>query len=121
MTPGSGAHGAGTPGANNVNLLVEMVLLNYLALHGDQNQFATLFPTHGLGDPANLDRDRGPNPLDMRHNFTGNIVYVSTSHASNAFVRQLLSGNQIGALLQFNSGLPINEPANRDLNGDGVN
>jgi hypothetical protein len=47
---------AGTPGANNVNLLVEMVLLNYLALHGDQNQFATMFPTHGLGDPANLDR-----------------------------------------------------------------
>jgi hypothetical protein len=47
---------AGTPGANNVNLLVEMVLLNYLALHGDQGQFATLFPSHGLGDPANLDR-----------------------------------------------------------------
>ncbi|HEX5046684.1 MAG TPA: hypothetical protein VFX89_06145 [Gammaproteobacteria bacterium] len=47
---------AGTPGANNVNLLVEMVLLNYLALHGDQNQFATMFPRHGLGDSANLDR-----------------------------------------------------------------
>jgi hypothetical protein len=47
---------AGTPGANNVNLLVEMVLLNYLALHGDQGQFANLFPNHGLGDPANLDR-----------------------------------------------------------------
>jgi hypothetical protein len=47
---------AGTPGANNVNLLVEMVLLNYLALHGDQGQFATLFPNHGLGDSANLDR-----------------------------------------------------------------
>jgi len=36
-------------------------------------------------------------------------------------VRELLSGNQIGVLLQFNSGLPVNEPANRDLNGDGVN
>src|SRR5882672_2400442 len=47
---------SGTPGANNVNLLVEMVLLNYLALHGDQNQFATMFPNHGLGDPASLDR-----------------------------------------------------------------
>jgi hypothetical protein len=32
-----------------------------------------------------------------------------------------LSGNQIGVLLQLNSGLPINIPANRDLNGDGVN
>jgi hypothetical protein len=74
----------------------------------------------GRSDPTSLDRDIGPNPLDMRHNFTGNIVYVSESHSSNAVVRQLLSGNQIGVLLQFNSGLPMNIPANRDLNGDGV-
>src|SRR6185295_5798323 len=74
----------------------------------------------GRSDPTNLDRDRGPNPLDMRHNFTGNVVYVSTSNSSNAVVRQLLSGNQIGVLLQFNSGLPLNELANLDLNGDGV-
>jgi hypothetical protein len=47
---------AGTPGANNVNLLVEMVLLNYMALHGEQNLFAAAFPNHGLGDSANLDR-----------------------------------------------------------------
>ncbi len=47
---------AGTPGANNVNLLVEMLLLNYMALHGEQGQFATTFPNHGLGDMTNLDR-----------------------------------------------------------------
>ena len=47
---------AGTPGANNVNLLVQMLLLNYMALNGDQGQFTTLFPNHGLGDPALLDR-----------------------------------------------------------------
>jgi hypothetical protein len=47
---------AGTPGANNVNLLVDMVLLNYMALHGEQNLFATKFPGHGLGDSTNLDR-----------------------------------------------------------------
>jgi hypothetical protein len=47
---------AGTPGANNVNLLVNMVLLNYMALHGEQNQFATTFLNHGLGDPTNIDR-----------------------------------------------------------------
>lgn len=75
----------------------------------------------GRSDPANLERDRGPNPLDMRHNFTGNIVYTSSSSASNPVVRQLLSGNQIGVLLQFNSGLPVNISANRDLNGDGIN
>ena len=70
-------------------------------------------------DPTNLDRDKGPNPLDMRHNFTGTIVYTTESKASNAFVRQLLSGNQFGALLQFNSGLPTNLTSNLDLNADG--
>ncbi len=74
----------------------------------------------GRSDPSNLDRDLGPNPLDMRHNFSGNIVWTTTSNASNAVVRQLLSGNEIGVLLQFNSGLPVNILANRDLNGDGV-
>ncbi len=43
-----------TPGANNVNLLVEMVVLNYMALHGEQGQFPILFPNNGLG--TNLDR-----------------------------------------------------------------
>lgn len=70
-------------------------------------------------DPTNLDRDKGPNPLDMRHNFTGNVVYTSRNSSDNAIVRGLLNGNEIGVLLQFNSGLPINIPANRDLNGDG--
>ena len=32
-----------------MNLLVETVMLNYMALHGEQGNFATLFPTHGLG------------------------------------------------------------------------
>jgi hypothetical protein len=40
---------ASHPGANAVNLLVEIVVLNYLALHGREGQFATLFPGHGLG------------------------------------------------------------------------
>ena len=74
----------------------------------------------GRSDPSNLDRDLGPNPLDMRHNFTGNIVYSSRNNSSNAIVHGLLNGNEIGVLLQFNSGLPVNIPANRDLNGDGV-
>jgi Carboxypeptidase regulatory-like domain/TonB dependent receptor-like, beta-barrel len=74
----------------------------------------------GPSDPSNLERDKGPNPLDMRHNLNGNIVYVSSNHSSNAIVRGLLNGNQIGLLLQFNSGLPTNILASRDLNGDGV-
>lgn len=47
---------SGTPGANNVNLLVHMILLNYMALNGDLGQFTTVFPNHGLGDPALLER-----------------------------------------------------------------
>jgi hypothetical protein len=47
---------AATPGANNVNLLVEMVLLNYMALHGQQGMFAGAFPAHSLGSATNLDR-----------------------------------------------------------------
>jgi hypothetical protein len=38
-----------TPGANNVNLLVQMVALNYMALHGEEGQFEAVFPGHGLG------------------------------------------------------------------------
>jgi hypothetical protein len=75
----------------------------------------------GRSDPTNLDRDKGPNPLDIRHSFTGNLVYTSSSNSQNAVVRNLLNGNQIGFLFQFNSGLPVNLPTNaRDLNGDGV-
>jgi len=39
-----------TPAANNVNLLVETVILNYMALHGEQGMFQTVFPNHGLGN-----------------------------------------------------------------------
>lgn len=48
--PDGSVETAGTPAAGNVNLLVETVLLNYLALHGEQGQFASLFPGHGLGN-----------------------------------------------------------------------
>jgi hypothetical protein len=41
-----------TPASNNVNLLVETVVLNYMALHSEQGNFATAFPTHGLGNVA---------------------------------------------------------------------
>jgi hypothetical protein len=42
------------PGANAVNLLVETVVLNYMALHGEQGQFTDTerFPNQGLGGPA---------------------------------------------------------------------
>ncbi len=38
-----------SPAANAVNLLVETVILNYMALHNEHGNFPTLFPSHGLG------------------------------------------------------------------------
>jgi hypothetical protein len=43
---------AGSPAANNVNLLVETVILNYMALHNQTGEFGTLFPTNGLGNAS---------------------------------------------------------------------
>jgi len=37
-----------SPAANNVNLLVDTVLLNYMALHGEQGSFASQFPASGI-------------------------------------------------------------------------
>ena len=42
-----------TPAADNVNLLVQTVILNYMALHGmEGSQFDTDFPGHDMGDLA---------------------------------------------------------------------
>jgi hypothetical protein len=42
---------------------VETVVLNYMALHGEQGQFSTLFPTHGLGNAALLDQITAFEPI----------------------------------------------------------
>ena len=44
-----------TPMANNVNSLVESVILNYMALHGEEGKFETKFSNHGLGGSAQRD------------------------------------------------------------------
>jgi hypothetical protein len=45
----------GSPAANSVEQLVETVVLNYMALHGDQGQFSALFPNQGLGNATAQD------------------------------------------------------------------
>ena len=51
MRPDASVETVATPAANNVNLLVETVILNYMALHGDDTLFdqTGYFPSHGLG------------------------------------------------------------------------
>ena len=41
--------------SNNVDQLVEAVVLNYLALHGEVGRFASVLPSHGLGSGAQVD------------------------------------------------------------------
>jgi hypothetical protein len=45
-----------SPAANSVNLLVETVVLNYMALHGEEGQFTNRFPLNGLGSASLRDR-----------------------------------------------------------------
>jgi hypothetical protein len=53
MRPDGSVETTSSPAANNVNLLVETVVLNYLALHGEQGRISEVIPRHGLGS-ANL-------------------------------------------------------------------
>jgi hypothetical protein len=50
----------GSPGANAVNLLAEMVVLNYMALHGQEGAFQTMTYANGmatgLGAASNYDK-----------------------------------------------------------------
>ena len=55
MDAGGSVQRGATPAANNVNLLVNTVLLNYMALHNEQGQFGSVFPNHGLGNATMQD------------------------------------------------------------------
>ena len=57
MSAGGSVVTTSAPSANAVNLLVETVLLNYMALHGEEANFdqPAFFPRHGLGGVAARD------------------------------------------------------------------
>jgi hypothetical protein len=61
MNAGASVITSSSPAANNVNLLVNMVILNYMALNGPTppftnvvDEFKSIFPNHGLGSDAAL-------------------------------------------------------------------
>lgn len=56
MRPDASVETTATPAANSVNQLVNTVILNYLALHDQIGDFPGLFPNHGLGNLADLER-----------------------------------------------------------------
>jgi hypothetical protein len=49
--------------SNNVNLLAEAIVLNFMALHDDVGRFAQTLPNHGLGTGAQLDALIGFAPI----------------------------------------------------------
>ena len=57
MDGGGSVQRVATTMANNVNQLVNTVILNYMALHGEQNLFDNLYPgwNHGLGNATMKD------------------------------------------------------------------
>jgi hypothetical protein len=48
-TAGGSVNSTSSPAANAVNLLVNTVILNYMALHGQQGSFASTIANNGLG------------------------------------------------------------------------
>ncbi len=61
--PDGSVETASSPAANNVNLLVQTVALNYLALHGEQALFGSKYPGHGLGSAQLQDSLIAFNPI----------------------------------------------------------
>jgi hypothetical protein len=72
-----------------------------------------------LSDPSNLDRDKGVTPFNQTHTLAVSTV-IAPSVSGGGPRAMLLNHNQLGIILQANSGLPFNIRAATDLNGDGV-
>ncbi len=69
MTGAGNVQTTSSPAANNVEALVNMIVLNYMALHGEIGSFATKFPNHGLGSNSDLERWVAFEPL-----YTGTLA-----------------------------------------------
>jgi hypothetical protein len=73
-----------------------------------------------VSDPTNLDRDKGVTPFNQTHTLSVSAV-VAPQVSGDGLRAMLLNNNQVGIILQANSGLPFNIRSNVDLNKDGVN
>ncbi|MBK5257285.1 MAG: TonB-dependent receptor [Vicinamibacteria bacterium] len=69
-----------------------------------------------VSDPSNLDREKGVAPFNQTHTFALSTLLQPKVEGSFA---PIINNNQLGIIIQANSGLPFNIRTNRDLNGDG--
>ncbi|MEN3338504.1 MAG: hypothetical protein V7647_2180 [Acidobacteriota bacterium] len=72
-----------------------------------------------VSDPTNLNRDKGVTPFNQTHTLSVSAV-VAPQVSGSGIGAVLLNNNQLGIILQANSGLPFNIRSNADLNKDGV-
>ena len=72
-----------------------------------------------VSDPSHLDREEGVTPFNQTHTFALSAV-VAPSVGGHGLGPLLLNNNQLGIVVQANSGLPFNIRSNLDLNRDGV-
>jgi hypothetical protein len=72
-----------------------------------------------VSDPTNLDRDKGVTPFNQTHTLSVSAI-LAHQVAGDDLRARLLNNNQVGIILQANSGLPFNIRSNVDLNKDGV-
>ncbi len=72
-----------------------------------------------LSDPLNIDRDKGVTPFNQTHTFSLSTI-LAPSVGGAGIGAALLNNNQLGLILQANSGLPFNIRSNLDLNSDGL-
>jgi hypothetical protein len=68
---------------------------------------------------TNLDYDKGVVPFNQTHTFVLSGL-LQPKVSGTGFWVALANHNQLGFILQWNSGLPFNIRGNRDLNQDGV-
>jgi hypothetical protein len=73
-----------------------------------------------VSDATDLDRDKGVTPFNQTHTLSVSTVFAP-SVGGNGLGAAVLNNNQLGVILQANSGLPFNLRSNLDLNQDGVN
>jgi len=71
-----------------------------------------------VSDPSNLDRDKGLAPFNQTHTFALSTL-LQPKVSGDGIGAKLINNNQLGLILQANSGLPFNIRTNRDLNNDG--
>jgi Carboxypeptidase regulatory-like domain/TonB dependent receptor-like, beta-barrel len=96
----------------------------YTLARGEDN--APLTGTYVVGsgddrvsDPTDLAREWGVTPFNQAHTFAVSTV-VAPVVAADGFLGALANNNQLGLILQANSGLPFNIRSRTDLNQDGV-